>query len=70
MEQRKQSFHADEVVLSFFDTLIHGRDLELLQSDRVDLWINDVLIGFYNEVSRSSFLSHLFQFFCFVFMDN
>lgn len=38
--------YANEIVLSFFDTLIYRRDLDLLRGKN---WINDVLIGYYNE---------------------
>ncbi|OQV18377.1 putative Sentrin-specific protease 8 [Hypsibius exemplaris] len=42
----KSPFYENEVVLSFFDTLIYGRDLELLNGNH---WLNDQIIGFYNE---------------------
>lgn len=36
----------NEVILSFFDTLLYRRDLDLLKGNH---WMNDVLIGFYYE---------------------
>ncbi|XP_055338394.1 sentrin-specific protease 8-like [Paramacrobiotus metropolitanus] len=56
----------NEIILSFFDTLIYRRDVDLLDGKH---WINDVIIGFYNEYLEKYVYSENRADICFVHPD-